>query len=93
MPPRYKKTEADRGRPIFHTTPDSPTPVVWRGLLFLVTDQGIAKCLDARTGELRWQERLKGQYRSSPLAVDGKLFIRGHKSLYCLGVAHRPQQR
>ena len=45
-------------------TPDSPTPVVSAGLLFLVTDQGIAKCLDAKTGRLYWQERLKGQHRA-----------------------------
>ena len=28
-------------------TPDSPTPVVWGDLLFLVTNNGIAKCLSA----------------------------------------------
>lgn len=56
-------------------TPDSPTPVVWRGLLFLVTDQGIAKCLDARNGEVKWTERLKGAFRASPLAAEDRIYF------------------
>lgn len=108
------------------STPDSPTPVVWNGLLFLVNDSGIAQCLDAKTGRVHWEQRLKGDYRASPLAAegriyflnmkglatvvaasprfeklaenqlddatiaspivsDGRVFIRGHKALYCLG--------
>lgn len=107
-------------------TPDSPTPAIWDKLLFLVSDNGVARCLDAETGRLYWKERLKGDYRASPLAADGrvyflnmkglctvvaaasrydrltenqldddtiaspianggKLFIRGHKTLYCIG--------
>jgi outer membrane protein assembly factor BamB len=109
-------------------TPDSPTPVVWGQSLFLVSNDGIARCLDAPTGRLRWKERLKGEYRASPLAADGRIyflntrglitvvaaaprfthlaenqlddetfaspivsdghiFIRGRKTLYCLGKA------
>ena len=36
-------------------TPDSPWPVAVDGLLFVATDRGIAKCLDASTGELKWE--------------------------------------
>lgn len=56
-------------------TPDSPTPVVWGGLLFFVTNNGIAKCLDARTGQLQWKERLGGSYRASPLAAEGRIYF------------------
>lgn len=107
-------------------TPDSPTPVVWGNLVFLISDNGVARCLDAETGRLYWKERLKGDYRASPLAADqrvyflnmtglttvvsasrrcdrltenqlddttiaspvvsgGRIFIRGHKALYCVG--------
>jgi outer membrane protein assembly factor BamB len=71
-------------------TPDSPTPVVWRGLLFLVTDQGIATCLDARTGEVKWTERLKGAYRSSPLAAEDRIYFLNTKGLATV-VAAGPQ--
>lgn len=56
-------------------TPDSPTPVVWGELLFFVTDNGIARCLDANTGQLKWKERLKGDYRASPLAAEGRIYF------------------
>jgi outer membrane protein assembly factor BamB len=56
-------------------TSDSPTPVVWDGLLFFVTNDGFATALDAGTGELVWRERLPGQYRASPLAAAGRIYF------------------
>ncbi len=56
-------------------TSDSPTPVVWGESLMLVTNDGIARCLDAVTGRLQWKERLKGSYRASPLAADGRIYF------------------
>jgi outer membrane protein assembly factor BamB len=56
-------------------TPDSPTPVVLGERLYLVTNDGIARCLDALTGKLLWKERLKGEYRASPLAADGRIYF------------------
>jgi hypothetical protein len=59
-------------------TPDSPWPVVWNNLLFVVTDNGIAQCLDVATGELKWEKRLGGgPYRASPLAADGRVYFLG----------------
>ncbi|MGH7225507.1 MAG: PQQ-binding-like beta-propeller repeat protein, partial [Gemmataceae bacterium] len=43
--------------------------------LYLVSDRGIASCLDARTGEVHWRERLGGSYSASPLLADGKLYF------------------
>ena len=37
-----------------------PTPVLHEGRLFVVTDQGFALCLDAKSGELLFKERLPG---------------------------------
>jgi outer membrane protein assembly factor BamB len=56
-------------------TPDSTTPVVWDHFLFLVTNDGMARCLDATTGRPQWKERLKGGYRASPLAADGRVYF------------------
>jgi outer membrane protein assembly factor BamB len=74
-------------------TPDSPTPTVSGGLLFLVTDQGIAKCLDARSGQVQWAERLKGAYRASPLAADGRIYFLNTKGLTTVVAARRQFQR
>jgi outer membrane protein assembly factor BamB len=43
--------------------------------LYMVSDAGMASCLDARTGEVHWQERLGGTYSASPLYADGKLYF------------------
>ncbi len=57
------------------STPDSPCPVVTNGLLFVVSDGGIARCLDAKTGVEKWKERLPGEYKASPLAADGRVYF------------------
>jgi outer membrane protein assembly factor BamB len=62
-------------------TPDSPTPVVWGDLLFFVTDNGVVRCLDRHTGQLKWKQRLKGDYRASPLAAEGRIYFLNMKGL------------
>jgi outer membrane protein assembly factor BamB len=62
-------------------TPDSPTPAVWRDYLFLVANDGITRCLDAETGRTYWKERLKGEYRASPVAGDGRVYFLNTKGL------------
>jgi len=47
----------------------SSTPVVISGLMFLVTENGMAFCLDSQTGEVLWEKRLSGRYYSSIIAA------------------------
>ena len=54
--------------------PTMPTPILTQGLLVMVSDRGIATCLDAVTGEVYWQKRLGGEFASSPILADGHLF-------------------
>lgn len=56
-------------------TPDTPCPIVWKGLVFWVTDDGFASCHDAATGEQKWKERLGGDFKPSPLVADGKIYF------------------
>jgi outer membrane protein assembly factor BamB len=51
-----------------------PTSVFVGGRLFVWSDAGIVSCLDAATGEVKWQERAGGNFFSSPVWVDGRLF-------------------
>ena len=51
-----------------------PTSVFAGGRLFVWSDAGIVSCLDAATGEVKWQERAGGNFFSSPVWVDGRLF-------------------
>src|SRR5262249_47860570 len=57
------------------STPDSPSPVVVGGRLFVVSDSGIVRCLDAGTGKEKWKERIPGDYKASPLAADGRVYF------------------
>ncbi|HVC94830.1 MAG TPA: PQQ-binding-like beta-propeller repeat protein [Pirellulales bacterium] len=53
--------------------PQNPSPLIVGDELYLFSDKGIGSCLDARSGELRWRERLgKGGY-ASPLLADGRI--------------------
>jgi outer membrane protein assembly factor BamB len=40
-----------------------------------VSDKGIATCLDAKTGDVVWSERLGGNFSSSPLFADGRIYV------------------
>ena len=61
--------------------PLNPSPLLIGEDLYLVSDQGIASCLEAKTGEKRWQKRLPGNYSTSPLAADGKIYITNETGL------------
>lgn len=57
------------------SAPSTPTPVLVDGLLYTVSDKGIATCLDAKTGEQQWMERLGGNYSASPIYADGRILF------------------
>jgi outer membrane protein assembly factor BamB len=56
------------------SAPYVPTSVCVGERLFLWSDSGIFSCVQAASGEVKWQERVGGNYFSSPLWVDGRLF-------------------
>ena len=43
-------------------------------LIFMTSEGGIATCLDAKTGKAIRQQRLKGEFSSSPLSADGRIY-------------------
>lgn len=55
--------------------PHNPSPLLIGDELYLVSDKGIATCLDARTGEQHWQERVGGNFSASPLFADGRIYL------------------
>ncbi|MBD3674982.1 MAG: PQQ-like beta-propeller repeat protein [Planctomycetaceae bacterium] len=57
------------------SVPSKPTPILVNGLIFMIHDQGVATCLDAETGEIVWQERVSGNYSSSPLYANGNIYV------------------
>jgi outer membrane protein assembly factor BamB len=55
--------------------PTMSSALVVDGLVFMVSDKGVATCLDAGTGERLWSERLGGNFSSSPLYADGRIYV------------------
>ena len=55
--------------------PYVPSPVIRDELLFLVSDSGIASCVNARTGEVVWRERIDGEFFGSPVVVGARLYV------------------
>jgi sugar lactone lactonase YvrE/outer membrane protein assembly factor BamB len=55
--------------------PNMPSPLVVGDELYMVSDKGVATCLDAKTGDAVWAERLGGNFSSSPLYADGRMYV------------------
>lgn len=55
----------------------TPSPVLYQGRLYFVTDNGILSAINATTGELLYTERLPGTYslKASLIGVDGNLYV------------------
>src|SRR5262249_45014117 len=57
-------------------TPDVPSPLIHDGLLYLCSEGGILRCMDAKTGKQFYEQRLHGdRYRASPIYADGKVYL------------------
>ena len=57
--------------------PNVPSPLSYQGVLYMLKEGGILTSLDPTTGKVLKQARLTGalgEYFSSPVATDGKLF-------------------
>jgi outer membrane protein assembly factor BamB len=49
--------------------------VYYDGLIYMAGDVGVVTCVDAKTGERVWRERLGGIYTASPIAGDGRIYL------------------
>jgi outer membrane protein assembly factor BamB len=61
----------------FAQGPDVPTPVSDGQYVYVVRDNGVVACLDAKTGEVIYRDgRLpSGTYSASPVLADGKIYV------------------
>lgn len=66
--------EATEAYHITRQAPHIPTPLAYGNWLFLWSDQGIATCLDRASGKIVWQQRIGGNFYSSPICIDGRIY-------------------
>jgi outer membrane protein assembly factor BamB len=55
-----------------------PSPILYDGHVYLLTDKGLLTCLDARTGEVRYEGArppVPASFTASPVAVNGHLLL------------------
>lgn len=55
--------------------PLTPSPIVVGDELYMVSDNGIATCLDAATGKVHWTQRMGGNHSASPVYADGRIYF------------------
>jgi outer membrane protein assembly factor BamB len=61
--------------------PHTPSPLLLGDELYVVSDLGVASCLDRTTGTVHWMERLGGNYSASPIVVDGRIYISSEEGM------------
>ena len=57
---------------------DAASPLLYRGLLYLVKNGGLLASVDPESGEILRQDRItgvEGNFFASPVAADGKLYL------------------
>jgi len=55
-----------------------PSPILYQDYLYIMTDRGILTCLDARTGEVKYEGGripIPATFTASPVAFDGKILL------------------
>lgn len=61
--------------------PHTPSLLLVGDELYMVSDGGLATCVDAKTGNVHYQERVPGNYSASPFYADGKIFLQSEQGV------------
>jgi hypothetical protein len=63
--------------------PECPSPLYYKGRIYMVKNGGIVSCLNAKTGKLMYQDKLRsgGPYYSSPVVGDGKIYVSSRRGV------------
>jgi outer membrane protein assembly factor BamB len=57
--------------------PLDPSPVFCGGSLYVVTDAGVASCLDPTTGKEAWRHRMGSDFSASLIVAEGRVYFFG----------------
>jgi outer membrane protein assembly factor BamB len=55
--------------------PFTPSPLIVGDEFYMVSDIGVASCLDVKTGKIHWQQRVPGNYSASPVFADNRIYF------------------
>lgn len=57
------------------------SPLVFDGKAFAINSAGVLTCASTQSGEILWQERLKGPFSASPVAGGGRIYCVNEEGL------------
>jgi outer membrane protein assembly factor BamB len=55
--------------------PSRPSLMLVEGRLYMANEAGLASCIEARTGQLLWQQRVGGEFSASPIYANGRIYF------------------
>jgi outer membrane protein assembly factor BamB len=61
--------------------PNTPSLLLAGDELYMLSDAGIASCVDAKTGKVHWQERVVSTSSSSPVYAEGRVYFQDEAGL------------
>ncbi len=59
--------------------PKTPSLLLVGDELYMVADNGIATCMDAKTGKEHWNERIGGNHSASPMHANGRIYFQSEE--------------
>ena len=68
-------TESHLEWEISKRAPHTPSMLVVGGLLYFISDGGIASCVEPASGKVVWQERAAGPMSASPVYAAGRIYF------------------
>lgn len=61
------------------SVPLTPSLLLVGEEMYMISDNGVASCLDAKTGKVHWQERIGGNHSAAPLVAAGKIYCQNEE--------------
>lgn len=82
-------SEADLAWRMKRGVPNKPSLLLVGDLLFLMHDGGVMSCVEAKTGEEIWRERVHGNYSASPIFANGRIYVCSEEGKVAVVAAER----
>ena len=74
-PGRGAVTDSHLRWQVDRNVPKTPSMIAHEGLVYSISDDGIAMCVEAETGELVYRKRIGGKFSASPLLAGDYLYF------------------
>ncbi len=59
------------------SVPKRPSQLLVGDHIYMINDEGVASCLEAKTAKIVWQKRIGGKFRASPIVAGGNVYCFG----------------